>query len=331
MSTIEIPPDPAPTPRGGPGRGGRVLRRTILVVLGLFAVSLVLSALLAFVPVPEPDTDTRPRPAQTYVEAVDRVDALRRIEAAAGVEPACRTRLLSKRGRTDTAVVLFHGLGGCTADLVRFANVVHDRGSNVLVVHLPEHGGGDLGAVSAEDLRVATDGAVDIGAGLGRDVRVAGVSLGAVLAAWAAQHRSDVERSLIVSPKLTVSGGSDLLDYMYVNAFRRLPDMPLDVSTRATAAMQQFADAVLDDAESQAPRAGSMAVVTNRNDPDAQAEATTHLAAVWREHGADVSGYEFARRLALPSDLVDPRVEGARAGLTYPVLTRLLLARQRAS
>lgn len=326
MSTIEIPPDPVPTPPGEPGRGGRVLRRVILVTLALVFVSLVLAALLAFVPVPEPDTDTRPRPAQTYVEAVDRVDALRAGEAEAGTDPACRTRLLSKRGRTKTAVVLLHSLGGCTGDLVRFARVIHARGHNVLIVRLPEHGGGDLGAVTAEDLRVATDGAVDIGVGLGREVRIAGVSLGAVMAAWAAQHRSDVARALVIDPSLTVSGGNDLLDYMYVNAFRRLPDLGMDVSTRATAAMQQFAESVVEDSATQAPRARSIAIVTNRSDPDAQAEASTALAAAWRDHGADVSGYEFAERLGLPTDLVDPDASGARAGLTYPVLTRLLLA-----
>ena len=69
----------------------------ILVVLGLLALQLAIAALLAFVPVPEPDTDTRPKPSQTYVEAVDRVEAVRAEEAAASVDPDCRSRLLASR------------------------------------------------------------------------------------------------------------------------------------------------------------------------------------------------------------------------------------------
>jgi carboxylesterase len=298
----------------------------ILVVLALVALQLVIAALLAFVPVSQPDTDSRPRPAQTYAEAVDRFDAIRDEEADAAIDAECRSRLLSKQGRTAVAVVVFHRLGGCTADTMRLARAFHARGANVFVVRLPEHGGGDLGAVSAEDLRVAADGAVDIGVGLGREVRVFGVSLGGVMAAWVAQNRGDVGRAVVVAPPLTVSGGSDLVDYMYVNAFRRLPDLGFDVSTRTTAAMQQLADDVVEDAITQAPRAKSIAVVTNRNDEGADPTTATTLAANWRDHGGDVRGYEFAKRLQLPQDLSDPAASGARPGVTYPVLLRLVMA-----
>ena len=90
--------------------------------------------------------------------------------------------------------------------------------------------------------------------------------------------------------------------------------------------MQQVADAVVEDSRDQPQRADSIAVVTNRNDEEADAVAATDLTANWRAHGGDVLGYEFAKRLELPHDLIDPTVTGARPSVTYPVLLDLVLS-----
>ena len=46
--------------------------------------------------------------------------------------------------------------------------------------------------------------AVDIAAGLGDQVTIAGLSAGGVVAAWAAQHRRDVHRAVLIAPSLGV-------------------------------------------------------------------------------------------------------------------------------
>ena len=54
------------------------------------------------------------------------------------------------------------------------------------------------------DVGIAESAAVDIAAGLGDEVRVLGLSMDGVVAAWTAQERSDVDRVVAISPALTI-------------------------------------------------------------------------------------------------------------------------------
>jgi esterase/lipase len=96
--------------------------------------------------------------------------------------------------RTERAIVLFHGLTNSPQQLVKLAERFAARGYSVLLPRLPYHGYTDRmmtehAQLRARDLVDAAAVAVDLAAGLADEVSVSGISLGGVLAVWAAQHR----------------------------------------------------------------------------------------------------------------------------------------------
>ena len=118
-----------------------------------------------------------------------------------GVIEQCLSRLLTHGEPTERAVVLVHGLTNCPKQWELFGQEAYERGWNVLILRLPEHGLGDretgkIGSVShlrhldAQKLARYADQAIDIGVGLGEKTDVMGLSLGGTVAAWSAQERT---------------------------------------------------------------------------------------------------------------------------------------------
>src|SRR5260370_8236861 len=59
--------------------------------------------------------------------------------------------------------------------------------------------------VTAEELRDCSNNMVDIARGLGEHVTYAGISMGGITAAWAAQYRTDVNKAEVIPPAFTFS------------------------------------------------------------------------------------------------------------------------------
>ncbi|MDB5178991.1 MAG: hypothetical protein JWN01_934 [Patescibacteria group bacterium] len=122
------------------------------------------------------------------------------------VRPECRSQLWlhGTRVPANQAVVMFHGYSNCPEEFSALAKSFYDRGFNVYVPKAPYHGLTDRLAhahVTAQGLVAYADQAVTLGSGLGKEVGVAGLSGGGVLATWSALYRADVvRRALILSP-----------------------------------------------------------------------------------------------------------------------------------
>ena len=84
-------------------------------------------------------------------------------------------------------------------------------------------------------------------------------------------------------------------------------------STHAYAALFTTATRVFKAARGTAPKAGSIAVITNAAEPGLDNRFTYQLVDRWRQHGAVVSTFEFPRSDHLPHDLIDPGNPGLSA------------------
>lgn len=320
------------------------MRRLALLLIA----ALVLGVALLARPLAPRGLGSHPRPASTYEDAVRIVDSLRAADSPA-IASDCHTELLSHGARTARVVVLLHGLTNCPAQCDSLARLLFATGANVLVPRLPHHGHADrmteeLARVDARELCALTDRALDAACGLGDHVTVAGLSIGGVMAAWAAQERADVDRSIVIAPMLgwarapgpMLSSALTRTALTLPNAFvwwddRRKQDLggPKHVyprfSTRSVAATMLLGGAVTASAANRPPASRAQVMITVGGDIAADNGAAGALVRAWRRHGArDVSTYEFPESLHLNHDVVDPEQVGGNPALTYPVLLRFI-------
>jgi hypothetical protein len=99
-------------------------------------------------------------------------------------------------------------------------------------------------------------------------------------------------------------------------------------STHAYAALFKTATRVLKAAKAAAPKAGSISVITNANEPGLDNRFTYQLIERWRLHGAAVSTFEFPLSERLPHDLIDPANPGLSTGArerVYEVVIRQII------
>src|SRR5438045_5123088 len=95
-------------------------------------------------------------------------------------------------------------------------------------------------------------------------------------------------------------------------------------ATHAYAALFQSGARLVRAAQKGAPRARSIAVVTNAAEPRLDNRFTYRLIKSWRAHGAGVETYEFPQTQHLPHDLIDPGSGAQNTALVYPIITRLI-------
>jgi alpha-beta hydrolase superfamily lysophospholipase len=269
---------------------------------------------------------------------------VRALQAAeTGINPVCAYRRFDHGRRTEWAVVLLHGFTNCPQMYEQLAKQLFDLGLNVLVPRLPHHGLADrltteLTKLEAAEMEATAEQALEIATGLGDRVVVAGLSLGAVLAAWLAQFKSEVDRAVIIAPLFGApkvpEWFSDLAGFIAGlipnfwmwwdfkakaaiegprHAYPRFP-------THAYAEMLKLGHEIKREARRSAPRARDIRVVLNLNDPAVNNRATYRLIRAWRSHGANVRVYEFPRSQGLAHDLVSPDQTYARTAEVYPVL-----------
>jgi len=278
----------------------------------------------------------------THAEAVARVRAIQAAEQ--GVNPVCGYGLLDEGRHTERAIVLLHGLTSCPKMYDQLAAALHGKGANILIPRLPHHGLADrmtreLSLLSAADLAATASEALEIAAGLGEKVTVAGISLGGVLAGWAAQFRPGVDRAVLIAPlfgaPIVPEWFSDLLGFVadqvpnfYIWWDWKAKAHPLGppygyprFPSHAYGEMLKLAHEVKSTARREPPRSpGDIRVVVNLADPAVNNVATSRVVDAWRRHGASVKTYEFPRALGLGHDIVSPEQPYARTAVTYPVL-----------
>ena len=287
------------------------------------------------------------QPAADYREAVERIAALRARDDAT-VNPVARLILLSHHGATERAVVLFHGYTNAPTQYRLLADRLYADGYTVFVPRFPYHGlrdrmTPDQARLTALDLRQVTSEALDIAAGLGRRVIVAGISFGGVMAAWAAQFRPGLHLAMPLAPSFDLPFVPAVVGRAVQRAALRLPNVFLwwDPRTRqripgpdyayprfATHAVAQcmlLGQVVLHAARTTPPASRRIAVVTTAGDTAINNHTVDHLVHDWRRYpGVQVTTLHFPRSARVFHDMIDPSQPAYQVDRVYPALLRLI-------
>jgi pimeloyl-ACP methyl ester carboxylesterase len=326
----------------------RVVRRALkwggIVLLVLLAVVLALTLW----PASTSGLASSPKPVTSYQRAMDELAAIRSEERGIVIEP-CLSRSYTHGDKTDNAVVLVHGLTNCPKQWELFAREIFDRGWNVLVLRLPDHGLGDpetgkIGSVSnlehlnARKLARYADRAVDLGRGLGERTHVMGLSLGGTIAAWMAQERRDVADAVVIAPGIGLPSGPYALTWGVTNLFTHIPDLSIGHGGKLNHEYQGWSTGGIADtfllgkfvrqqSSETAPAAAAIRVLLNPNDNTISNPRAEELVDAWRAHGHEVRLAWLPKTPVLGHDVIDPGQPWAQPELVYRRLMHLLGAR----
>lgn len=309
-----------------------------LLLLALVALSLlVITGLLPR----RVDLASRADPAGGYEAALAR---WRRILAAeqGRVKPGNGSRLLTHGARTPRVYVLVHGITNSPRQWLELGWLLHRLGHNVLILRMPYHGlrrhsVDALKRLTAPELRAYADRALDIAAGLGDELVVAGISGGAVVAAWMAQQRADVRRALLLAPFFGLHAVPAAANTWFMNAFSRLPNINLQnprelprawayrgESSRGAVAFLLMGQWLVDEARQGRRPTAEINVLTTAADRVASNGATQRLLALWQQNGAEVQAFQFGPRLGIPHNTVDPSADPLKKEQVYARMLQLL-------
>jgi len=261
------------------------------------------------------------------------------------VLPAARSVLLAHGGRTPLAAVLFHGLTNNPAQFAAFAPLLHERGVNVFVPRLPLHGYRDrlttaIASLTAEMLRGTANEALDVACGLGERVAALGISMGALLAADAAQFRP-IAVAVPVAPSFALLQMPHFISSIFGRVMLRLPNLflwwdprlrssepPITAyprfSTHALMQGQRIGDAVYSAARRGPPQAQRIVTIVNPRDPAVNNRTARHVSSLWASSNPAGVAYEELAGLPALHDILDPQQPRARTDLVYPKLLQAL-------
>jgi carboxylesterase len=276
-----------------------------------------------------------------YQAGIEIAESLKTLDGP-NVNPACRTRLYSHGRRTERSLVLLHGFTNCPQQFDALGKQFFELGWNVLIPRYPRHGYSDRLTTTIAELRsdmliAVANRAGEAGAGLGERLTVAGLSLGGVLTGHLAQSSERVERAVLIAPMFglrpiprrglaALARLANVLPNFYIWWDRELKDQvgPQHgyprFSTRAYAALYEAGHGVFKAARTSAPKAGSIAVITNAAEPRLDNRFTYQLVDLWRAHRAELSTFEFPASEHLPHDLIDPANPQQNTERVYPLV-----------
>jgi alpha-beta hydrolase superfamily lysophospholipase len=317
---------------------GRSWKRTVGIVF-LFLALMAVAGWVLLGRVPPVVRPAPSPPAQSYADAMARFDS---IQAKDGpeVNPECRPRLITAGVRTAEVIVLLHGFTNCPKQFDQLAADFARLGHNVLIPRLPRHGmanrmTADLGLLTAEDMVQAGEDAIGVARGLGDHITVVGLSSSAVLAAWLALHRTDIDCAVLLAPSLAPPGIPAPAARRLTNAFRGLPNFFVWWDPKSRANLQgprqsypRFASHALTevyrlgfdvDDKAGAPKA-KIVLVTSAADEVVNNSLAVELVSRWSSRGTDVRIYEFPAALRVRHDMIDPEQPYQRIRITYPVI-----------
>jgi esterase/lipase len=284
------------------------------------------------------------RPAADYAEALARVRAFQALDDDS-ILPEARSALFDHGSRTPLAVVLFHGYTNNPAQYSKFAPMLHERGVNVFVPRMPDHGDKDrltkrIGALTAEQVVASASEAVDIACGLGERVGVLGISMGGSLSAYFAQHRP-ISIAVPVAPEFGLLQMPYGVSRAVAWVVRHVPNAYLWWDPRLKSSLQpktayprfsthalmqtlRIGDDVRAASEKQRQLAERIVPVVNRCDPAVNNEVTKDVATNWA--GWNRNGVDYVEMRNLPEwhDIIDWRNAKAPVDIVYPRLLQAL-------
>ncbi len=289
---------------------------------------------------------SRADPAPTPDAARARFAALAARDGPEIVE-ICRSQLVAPAGRARRTVVIFHGLSSCPHAQVEIIPLVHAEGCAVLVPRMPHHGMRDnrsdsLRHFTGPVIVAHVDEVIDIAAGLGDELVVAGISGGAVLAGWAVQNRPEVTEAVLIAPFYGMATFGTRFNGLLMRLLLLLPNFsiwknPLKgsrseapphnmarQSSRGVAEMMRVGLATRRLAAKGRAKGGRVVLVLNEADIAISNTVAESMGAAFESGGTPVARVQIPRELQLPHELIDPVQIGEKVAIVNPALTGLL-------
>ncbi|MDO8602828.1 MAG: alpha/beta fold hydrolase [Candidatus Omnitrophota bacterium] len=286
-------------------------------------------------------------PSRSYQESVKRIDDLRRLDGG-DVSQDGRLIFLAHGEKTHDAIVFFHGNTNSPRQFEMLGKIFYEKGYNVLIPRIPHHGlkdrmTKDLVRLTALEMTQMCDESVDIAQGLGEHIAVVGFSMGANMAGWIAQNRSDVDKAVIIAPFWGWKGLPTGFFKPLINLSCILPNMfvwwdrkgktaltgPTSsyyrFSTRGVAQIMRLGWSVMKEARSVAPKAQTIVVITSALDDTVNEKNLDRVVGEWQRHGGvKITRFQFDRSLDVFHDLIDPEQPYQKTAVVYPKLIELI-------
>ena len=305
------------------------------VVLGILVVFILLLGILAFKPFSLKETYT-PDPAESYEEALARIEAIQAAEAELpDLSPECGSILLTHEEKVETVIVFLHGFTSCPDQFAALGEEYFNQGYNVFIPRQPRHGlqefdGAPLKGLTAEELAAFGTGVADIAQGLGDRVVVAGLS--------------DIDLAVPIAPFLGIGFIPRPLTRPLTNLILLLPDLhqwwdPVHQLSNPLSAPYSYRGyhlhslfenlrlgfAAEEDAKKVKPAVGGILVITNANDESVNNEVVAEFEQLWLEHGEQfLQTYQFEKGLGIPHDMITVDRPDGRVEIVYPKLLELI-------
>jgi pimeloyl-ACP methyl ester carboxylesterase len=318
--------------------------QTALVIWGGLLTAAFLWA--GLMPVSTGDLVSRANPAATPEEARERFAILASRDGPEVID-ICHSRLMAGEGRARRTVAIFHGLSSCPHAQVEIIPRIHDEGCAVLVARMPYHGMRDNKSDSLRHylgpaIVAHVDEVIDIAAGLGDELVVAGISGGAVLAGWAAQTRPEVKEAVLIAPFYGMATFGDRFNMLLMRLLLLVPNMsiwknPLKgsrseapphnmvrQSSRGVADMMRVGLATRRLAVKERARGDKVLLVLNDADIAISNEVAESMGHAFEAGGTPVERVRIPRHYQLPHELIDPVQIGDKVAIVNPALTGLL-------
>jgi len=129
---------------------------------------------------------------KNYNEAMSSIDQqIKQEESDSSIRPECRTYTKTHGKRAAKAVLMIHGISGCSNVYQKLADEFYNQGYNVYVPRVPKHGYTDNkrhGEISTKDIANFMKTSAQQVSGLGDELGIVGHSGGGDMATWLAQY-----------------------------------------------------------------------------------------------------------------------------------------------
>jgi pimeloyl-ACP methyl ester carboxylesterase len=284
-------------------------------------------------------------PSRDYDAALTRLAQLEALDDGT-INPLCRLQLMTHGHKVENVVVLIHGLTNCPQQFVEFAPLFYRAGYNVLIPRMPRNGLADrmtneLKYLTAEELRDFGNTLVDIADGLGEHITFVGISAGGAIAAWVAQHRSEVDKAVLIAPSLGIGPLGIGLSTIAMSIILTLPNISTQYvapfqdgpqhsyfgySSYALAQVMRLGLSIYHSARKKKLGAQCVMLITNASDPAVNDKITWRLITKWRAKGLErLDVYRFGAESHLIHDIIDPQQVQQQIAMVYPILFDLII------
>ncbi|HEY3337455.1 MAG TPA: alpha/beta fold hydrolase [Propionicimonas sp.] len=204
------------------------MKRFLGILGGSLLALVVLLALVTFTSITDPYLAPHPHATTTYAAATAGIQAVAATEATMDLQPEGHSIAMLTGAPSAKAVVIFHGYTVLPEQFRLIGAAYLAQGYNVWIPRLPHHGMSDrmtdeFSRITATELRDFVDASVDIGAGLGDELTVIGISGGGSLGVLAGFERPEVDHTVLLTPLLHPLGYEEWQDRPLVRALRLSP------------------------------------------------------------------------------------------------------------